>query len=80
MKKKNAVNLVKTLMSTVAIWLCLISVNSFAVDEINTCPLYTSEAAHEEDSVARGGRRNIYKKTSNCISYANLVEVTNIQL
>ena len=36
MKKKNAVNLVKTLISTVAIWLCLISVNSFAVDEINT--------------------------------------------
>ncbi len=51
MKKKNAVNLVKTLMSTVAIWLCLISVNSFAVDEINT-GFFSSTAIKGYDTVA----------------------------
>eukprot|EP00658_Telonema_sp_P-2_P024112 TRINITY_DN19673_c0_g1_i2.p1 TRINITY_DN19673_c0_g1~~TRINITY_DN19673_c0_g1_i2.p1 ORF type:complete len:108 (-),score=25.21 TRINITY_DN19673_c0_g1_i2:26-349(-) len=35
---------------------------SMSVDDANTCLLYTSDAADEEDSVDLGGRRIIKKK------------------
>jgi YHS domain-containing protein len=51
MKKKYEANFFKTLISIVAICLCLISVNSYAVDEINT-GFFSSTAIKGYDTVA----------------------------
>lgn len=51
MKKKNELNLTKTLMGTFALWLCLASMNVFAADQINT-GFFSSTAIEGYDTVA----------------------------
>lgn len=51
MKLCNEINIAKTLMGTFALWLCLVSMNTFAIDEIYT-GFFSSSAIKGYDTVA----------------------------